>query len=229
MPTPPPRSWLPAKAPGPAFQAASRGYPADAVALGEVAARVAATASAGVRASVQTRLAYGYALAGRVDDFDRAYASGLDQMAARVPDRDPAWMYYLTPNHLDTQAGYALTHAGALTTGAADRAARRSLLRRGQQLLRTGAHDLSLDHPSQRRALFEGAWLSVGAACRGDFEQACLIGQRSIARLDRVQSARSAEVLRLLARRLRRAGNNEYVRDFLPALDRAVARHPVPA
>ena len=59
-----------------AFQAASRGCPADAVPLGEAAARVAATASAGVRASVQTRLAYGYAVAGRLDDFERAYAAG---------------------------------------------------------------------------------------------------------------------------------------------------------
>lgn len=212
-----------------AFQAASRGYPADAVPLGEAAARVAATGSAGVRASVQTRLAYGYAVAGRLDDFERAYAMGLDQMGRRDPYRDPAWMYYLSPNHLDTQAGYSLTHAAAFTTGAADRTARRSLLRRGEQLLRTGAHDLPLDHPSQRRALFEGAWLSVAAACRGDFEQACTTGQRTVARLDRVQSARSADVLRLLARRLRRAGDNEYVRDFLPVLERVVARQSVPA
>ncbi|MDQ3987785.1 MAG: hypothetical protein M3291_01040 [Actinomycetota bacterium] len=197
--------------------------------MGEAAARVAATASAGVRASVQTRLAYGYALAGRLDDFERAYACGLDQMIRRDPNKDPAWMYYLTPNHLDTQAGYSLAHAGALATGAGNRPARRSLLRRGEQLLRTGAHDLPLDHPSQRRALFEGAWLSVAAACRGDFEQACTTGQLTLTRLDAVQSARSADVLRLLARRLRRAGKNEYVRDFLPALDRAVARQPVSA
>ncbi|HYZ07358.1 MAG TPA: hypothetical protein VE709_01950 [Pseudonocardiaceae bacterium] len=59
-----------------AFQAASRGCPADAVPLGEASARVAATASAGMGASVQTRLAYGYAVAGRLDDFERAYAAG---------------------------------------------------------------------------------------------------------------------------------------------------------
>ena len=213
-----------------AFQAASRGCPADAVPLGEAAARVAATSPTGVRASVQTRLAYGYAVAGRLDDFERAYASGLDQMTRRDPNKDPAWMYYLTPNHLDAQAGYSLAHAGALATSAGDRSARRSLLRRGEQLLRTGAHDLPLGHPSQRRALFEGAWLSVAAACRGDVEQACTTGQLALTRLDCVQSARSADVLRLLARRLRRAGSkNEYVRDFLPALDRAVARQPVPA
>lgn len=133
------------------------------------------------------------------------------------------------PNHLDTQAGYSLAHAGVVAISAGDRSARRSLVRRGEQLLRTGAHDLPLDHPSQRRALFEGAWLSVAAAYRGDFEQACVTGQRTLARLDCVQSARSADVLRLLAHRLHRAGKNEYVRDFLPVLDRAVASQPVSA
>ncbi len=212
-----------------AFQAASREYPGDAVPLGEAAAHVAAIATAGVRASVQTRLAYGYAIAGRLDDFERAYANGLDQMANREPHDDPAWMYYLTSNHLDSQAGYALVHAGALASSAHDRASHRSLLQRGEQLLRTGAYDLPLGDPSQRRALFEGAWVSVAAACRGHFEQACATGQLSVARLDYVQSARSADVLRLLARRLRRARRNEYVRDFLPVLDRVLARQPVSA
>jgi hypothetical protein len=56
---------------------------------------------------VQTRLAYGHALAGQLDDFERAHATGLDTIADRDPAQEPAWMYYLTPNHLDTQAGYA--------------------------------------------------------------------------------------------------------------------------
>lgn len=46
-----------------------------------------------VGASVQTRLAYGYALAGELDDFDRAYATGLDLIA----NRDPADWAHLLP------------------------------------------------------------------------------------------------------------------------------------
>ncbi|MGH8922319.1 MAG: transcriptional regulator, partial [Actinomycetes bacterium] len=145
------------------------------------------------------------------------------------PGQDPAWMYYLTPNHLDTQAGYALTHAGTLATAAGNHRAGSALFRRGERLLRTGAHDLSIDHPAQRRALFEGAWLSVAATGQGQLEQACTIGNRAVTRLNGVQSARSAQVLRLLAGKLRRCGRNEYVRDFLPALDAALARQPVPA
>ncbi len=103
-----------------AFQAATREYASDAIALGQAAARAATVSPAGVRASVQTRLAYGHALAGRLDDFDRAHATGLDTIADRDLGEEPAWMYYLTPNHLDTQAGYALTHAGTLAAAAGE-------------------------------------------------------------------------------------------------------------
>ncbi|MGH3922000.1 MAG: hypothetical protein ACRDTT_03870, partial [Pseudonocardiaceae bacterium] len=135
-----------------AFQAATREHASDAVALGTAAADIAAGSPVGVRASVQTRLAYGYALAGDFDDFERAYGTALDIVADHDPGEEPAWMYYLTPNHLDTQAGYALTHAGTLATAAGDHRVGTALFRRGERLLRTGAHDLPTDHPAQRRA-----------------------------------------------------------------------------
>lgn len=138
-------------------------------------------------------------------------------------------MYYLTPNHLDTKAGQALTHAGTLAAAAGDHQSGAVLLRRGERLLRTGAHALPVDHPAQRRALFEGAWLSVAVAGQGNLEQACTIGSLAVTRLERVQSVKSAQVLRLLATRLHRCARNEYVRDFLPTLNAALARQPIPA
>jgi hypothetical protein len=57
-----------------------------------------------VRASVATRLADGYAIAGRMGDFERAYQSGLDALTRCRDGDEPAWMYFLTPSHLDTQA-----------------------------------------------------------------------------------------------------------------------------
>lgn len=212
-----------------ACQAATREHSRDAIALGQAAVRIAAGSPAGVRALVQNRLAYGHALAGQLDDFERAHATGLDIIAGRDPAAEPAGMDYLTPNHLDTKAGQALTHAGILAAAAGDHQTGTVLLRRGERLLRTGAHALPMDHPAQRRALFEGAWLSVAAAGQGHLEQACTIGSLAVTRLDAGQSPRSAQVLRLLAKRLHRCGRNEYVRDFLPTLDAAVARHPIPA
>ncbi len=212
-----------------AFQAAIREHSSDAIALGQAAVRIAAGSPAGVRALVQTRLAHGHALAGQLDDFERAHAIGLDTIADRDSAEEPAWMDYLTPNQLDTRAGYALTHAGTLAAAAGDHQTGTALLRRGERLLRTGVHALPVNHPDQRRALFEGAWLSVAAAGQGDLEQACAIGSLAVTRLNVVQSVKSAQVLRLLARRLHRCGRNEYVRDFLPTLDAAVARQPMPA
>lgn len=207
-----------------AFQSASREQPADAVQLGEAASEVAARMPATVRASVSTRLAYGYAVAHQLDDFERAYQSALDTLTDRSAD-EPEWMYFLTPNHLDSQAGYALIHAGTLDVGANDPRTSRALLRRGESLLRTGAYARPIERePSQRRALFEGAWMAVAAANRGDVEQACSIGRVAVARTEHARSARSMGVLRVLESCLRRRSRNEHVADFLPVLRTALTK-----
>ncbi|HEX3811768.1 MAG TPA: hypothetical protein VHX59_02910 [Mycobacteriales bacterium] len=201
-----------------AFQLATCEQPGDAITLGHAAVQAARRASPGVQASVRTRLAYGYAVAGRLDDFDTTYSDAFDLLAS--PGRpEPAWMYYLTPSHLETQAGYALVHAATR----ADPADRRTLLHRGENLLRGRAHDFPIGDPSDRRALFEGAWLAVATAYQGDLEQACMIARTAVTRATTVKSARSMDVLRLLSTRLHRAHRNEYVRDFLPQLDQALA------
>ncbi|HZX08044.1 transcriptional regulator [Kribbella sp.] len=210
-----------------AFQAATREQSSDAVALGEFAAKIAERAPASVRASVQTRLAYGYAVAGDLSAFERAHKSALDVLASSYRSDDPAWMYYLTPSHLDTQAGYALTHVGTLASGNGSPSNGRSMLRAGEKLLRRGAYDRPLADQAQRRALFEGAWLATAAAGRGDLEEACILGRTAVARTATVRSARSLDVLGKLAARLRRAKRNEYVRDFLPSLESCIRRGSV--
>ncbi|TWP46073.1 transcriptional regulator [Lentzea tibetensis] len=206
-----------------AFQAASRAQPTDAIGLGEAAVRVAAGQPATLRASVATRLAYGYAVAGRLHDFERFYQSGLEALTDKGED-EPAWMYFLTPNHLDTQAGYALVHAGVLGQDGGDHHTARALLERGEQLLDTGAHNYPLDDASQRRALFEGAWLAVAAASRGDLAHAVVHGQQAVARTVRVQSPRSMEVLGKLAGRLRWRAQDRHVGSFLPELEAALSQ-----
>ena len=125
--------------------------------FGEAARRQAARSSAGVRASVGSRLAYAYASAGCIEDFERTYASAFDTLASRDAAGDPSWLYYLTSSHLDCQAGYALVQMGRERLAGGDRVGR-AMLRRGGALLRTGAHHLPYyDIISQRRALYEGA------------------------------------------------------------------------
>jgi hypothetical protein len=203
-----------------AFQAATGARGRDAVALGEAARDASIRTTPAVRASVLTRLAYGYAVAGRIDDHANAFHTALDNLSASNRDSEPGWMYYLTEEHLQAQAGYALVHAGTLTGGPTGR----TLLRRGEQLLRPGAHDLPLHDASSRRALFEGSWLAVAVAHQGDMEQATSIGAAAVRRLDHVKSERSVTVLGLLDRRLRKATRNEYAADFLPVLEDALSR-----
>lgn len=62
-----------------AFQATSLGESADGVALGEAAARTADRVPASVRASVLSRLAHAYAVAGRVDECERSRLYGPRQ------------------------------------------------------------------------------------------------------------------------------------------------------
>jgi len=141
----------------------------------------------------------------------------------RRPEHDPDWMYYLTSNHLDCQAGYSMILAGRRTIARGDRSAGRVLLRKGESLLRTGAHARSINEPWQRRALFEGAWLALGYVAHDKLEDACTVTRLALPRMRRVRSPRSAAVLSQLATELRRRKRNQAVADVLPELETTLA------
>jgi hypothetical protein len=208
------------------FQAASLGDIGDGVVLGEAAQQVGGRSAASVQASVMSRLAYAYAAAGKVADCERTWQHSRDRLARRQPDCDPEWMYYLTPNHLDCQAGYAMILAGRriLASGAA--ADGRALLRQGEALLRTGAYARRPDVPYQRRALYEGAWLALGYTAHGKLDDACTVTRMALPRLDQVRSPRSIVLLRTLAGEMRRRKRNQAVADVLPDLEAALAQQP---
>ncbi|MFE4018661.1 carph-isopro domain-containing protein [Streptomyces sp. NPDC059101] len=207
------------------FQAASRQHPADAIALGEAARRASEGGTAGVRASVLSRLAYGYAAAGRATDFDRTQDQARDLIEHRpANDTEPRWMYYLTPNHLDCQAGYSLISLGRSTMRQGNRSTGLQLVRRGDALLATGAHEVERGDPSQRRALFEGAWLALGHSASGDLERSCEIARTAASRLEAVRSPRSSALLQQLAVELRRKQRNPHVNSFLPDLKETLSR-----
>jgi len=101
-------------------------------------------------------------------------------------------MYYLTPSHLDCQAGYAMILAGRRM--AADRDGR-AMLRRGEALLRAGAYARPATEPSQRRALYEGAWLALGYTAHGKLDDAADVVRLALPRLSTVRSPRSVALL----------------------------------
>ncbi|GAA2665535.1 hypothetical protein GCM10010400_27180 [Streptomyces aculeolatus] len=209
------------------FQAASRGFPADAVTLGEAARRAADAAPAAVRASVLSRLAYAYTSAGRAIDFYRTRDAAREVIDRRGREEEPRWMYFLTDNHLDCQAGYALVQLGRSKQREGVTASR-AFITQGTSLLESGAYTVPRGDPSQRRALFEGAWLALGYGARGELELACKVGQIAADRLDVVRSPRSVALLQQLAKDLRRRQRNPHVASFLPGLEQALIRYNSP-
>lgn len=208
-----------------AFQSASVGDSSDGVMLGEAARRTAEHSTGNVQASVQSRLAYAYAAAGRVDDCERTWAAAHAQLASGRREGEPDWMYYLTPNHLDCQAGYAMIRAGRHLLASGSAARGRATLRKGEALLRTGAHARPVDAPNQRRALYEGAWLALGYTAHRKLDEACAVTRMALPRLEAVRSPRSTALLRELAGELRKRKRNQTVSELLPDLDNALARH----
>ncbi|WP_406303709.1 transcriptional regulator [Streptomyces sp. NBC_00885] len=208
------------------FQAATRQHPADAIALGEAARRASEGGTAGVRASVLSRLAHGYATAGRSVDFERTSGLARELIEQRSDtELEPRWMYFLTPNHLECQAGYSLIGLGRSALYQGGRSVGRSFVRRGEALLETGAHGAERGDPSQRRALFEGAWLALGYSASGELERACDIARTAASRLATVRSPRSAALLRQLAVELRRKQRNPHVGTLLPELEEQLAKY----
>jgi hypothetical protein len=132
-------------------------------------------------------------------------------------------MYYLTPSHLDCQAGYSLVALGRRQLSFGDREGRRDV-DRGISLLRTGAFDVPSSDPSARRALYEGAWLALGHAGLGDYQEACAVAALATTRLAEVHSPRSNQVLGHLVADLRKRRKSPVVRDALPGIEQALAR-----
>ncbi|MFD7073957.1 carph-isopro domain-containing protein [Nocardioides sp. NPDC059952] len=203
-----------------AFQAASRERPTDAISLGEAAERAARHASPSVKASVLSRLAYAYAAGSEEDAFRRSAYKARETITVAANHDAPRWMYFLTENHLECQAGYAMLQLGRSTSRTTSST---RLLRDGISLLETGAHNAQFGGSSDRRALFEGAWLALGHSTRGELEQACLVGDQAVSRLTSVRSPRSVGVLKNLSRDLRRRQRNPHVATFLPKLDSALS------
>jgi hypothetical protein len=173
---------------------------------------------------VLSRLAYAYASASQTTDFERIRDRARHAVdTAHGGIDEPRWMYYLTPNHLDCQAGYSLIRLGRGADGQERPARTRRLLNAGNQLLETGAYALPANDPSQRRALFEGAWLALGYTAAGEVEQACHVADHAVTLLGNVASPRSTALLGELAADLRRRQRNPYVRDFLPRLESVLA------
>ena len=211
-----------------AFQAASTDAHQDAGKLAETAMRAAAATPARVRASVASRAAFAHSAIGDSRAFAACCDLAHEQLDRSGPhDDDPDWMYYLTPGHVDALAGAGLVRLAqtARTQGQTRRA--RIWLRDGLGLLHGTAALYDTQHPHQRRAAVEGAWLALAHALHGDLDQACQVGRLTINRLGDVQSDRCTSTLTALRDELHLGRmSNADMREFVGELDRALYAQP---
>jgi len=211
-----------------AFQAASTDARQQAGGLAETAMRACAATPARVRASVASRAAFAHGAAGDARAFAACRDLAYEQLNGSGPhDGDPDWIYYLTPSHVDALAGSAMIRLAqtARTQGQTRRA--RIWIRDGLGLLRGTAALCDRQHPHQRRAAVEGAWLALAHTLHGDLDQACEVGRLTISRLGGVQSDRCTSTLGALRGELcsdRR--DNAEVREFVGELDQALCAQP---
>ncbi|WP_256788648.1 helix-turn-helix transcriptional regulator [Frankia sp. AvcI1] len=161
-------------------------------------AGVGRSASATTRALLADRLAWAHARAGERRACEQTLAV-VERLYDRAdPAADPAWVYWLDAREIDVMAGRCWTE-----------------LRRPDRAEDRLRHGLTGYDPLRAReiSLYE-TWFAEAHLQRGDVEQACERAVRA-ARLDaRVNSARTAERLRMLARRLGGYRSVRAVREF---------------
>ncbi|WP_261556287.1 helix-turn-helix domain-containing protein [Frankia tisae] len=161
-------------------------------------AGVGRSASATTRALLADRLAWAHARAGERRACEQALTV-VERLHDRSdPAADPAWVYWLDAREIDVMAGRCWTE-----------------LRRPDRAEARLRHGLTGYDPLRARelSLYE-TWFAEVHLQQGDVERACARAIRA-ARLDaRVNSARTAERLRMLARRLGGYRSVPAVREF---------------
>jgi hypothetical protein len=194
-----------------AYQMASHGDVRQGVLLAQTAcAGVGTSASATTQALLADRLAWAHARAGDRRACERALVTVERLFERGDPSADPEWVYWLDGREIDVMAGRCWTEL--------------SRPERAEERLR---HGLTGYDPLRAReiALYE-TWFAEVHLLRGDVEQACARATRA-ARLDaRVNSARTAERLRMLARRLAGYRSVRAVREFAEVYQTLCATAP---
>jgi tetratricopeptide (TPR) repeat protein len=155
---------------------ADTGKARDAVLLSQSASTGAHDATPTVRALFGERLAWAHAQAGDRAQTDRALGQVEDDYAARTPEDDPEWVYWLTPAEIDVMAGRCWTELGAPTRAI-------PLLERALA---------TYDPAAAREASLYLSWLAEAQIQAGDIDAAATRAQQALALAVTTASARTA-------------------------------------
>jgi hypothetical protein len=205
------------------YVSAFAGHGPDAVRLAEAAARECGKGDPILHARLLGREATAAAADGDLARFRRQSqeaAALLDHYAASGA---PTFLYYLTPDQLDAEAGLALVLLAERTT-----ASRKRLLSEAADRLSGAVAALaapgSAGAPAYpRSALLHTTFLARAYLQSGDLEEAVTATRSGLGLLAQVQSPRGRGYLQALRSAMARRSRSPLVREFRDELDEALS------
>lgn len=190
------------------YHLANTADPRDAVLLARSAlAGSASTATATTRALFTERLAWAHAKSRDSQATASALGQVEDAYAARRPDEDPEWVYWLNEEEIDVMAGRCWTE----------------LHQPDQAIPRLDRALSAYDDRHTREVALYSSWLAEAHLQAGNVDAAATLALRSSELTDRTASARSEDRVRTLAAELAPYSGVTTVRAF----NTAVAARPV--
>lgn len=204
------------------YVSAFAGHGPQAVQLAEAATRECGKGHPILRSRLLGREATAAAADGDLGRFRRQSqeATGLLQ---RHASRDaPSFLYYLTPDQLEAEAGLALVVLAERTT-----ANRRRLLAEAAEALRGAIAALGAPGPAggaptyPRSALLHTTFLARACLLRGDLEEAVGAMRAGLGLMAYVQSPRGRAYMRSLRTAMSRRSRSPVVRELLDEFDQA--------
>jgi hypothetical protein len=202
------------------YVSASAGHGPEAVRLAEAAARECGRCDPILRARLLGREATAAAADGDVARFRRQSQEAAVLLERHATRSAPSFLYYLTPDQLNAEAGQALVLLAERTT-----TSRRRLLAEAIPALSGAVAALAAPEPASgtpaypRSALLHATYLARACLLRGDLEPAVEAMRTSLSLLAHVQSPRSRSYLHALRSALAKRSRSLIVREFLDEFD----------
>ncbi|MFF2374796.1 hypothetical protein ACFVUW_10470 [Streptomyces xiamenensis] len=202
-----------------AFTAACSRRPRVAALMADGAAQAVGHASAAAQAAVWGRVAFARAVAGDPAGMHEAKRHALRAATVMRPAADAPWAYYLTPEHVEVQCGYAhvalARHSGQ----------NRTMLVSGHQLMESaGTQGYAAGPPDPRRCGWEMAWVAWSLMRQRRLDGACEAANSALDHYSTVPTARTRILLTDLHTSMARYAGTQVVESVLPRLAQVIGR-----
>ena len=204
------------------YVSAFAGHGQQAVRLAEAAAREGAKGDPILRARLLGREATAAAADGDLARFRRQSHAAASLLQDHVTRDAPPFLYYLTPNQLQAEAGQALVVLAQRATAGRGRLLAEAAETLSGAVTAMAAPGLTGTGPAYPRSvLLHTSFLARARLLRSDLEEAVAATRTGLGLLEQVQSPRARGYLRGLRPALARRSRSPLVREFLGEFDEA--------